>query len=151
MKRAEIAKARKEARVRLRKAGILLPADAEIEITDFGKNDYKRIGLGLIIRIAEPEYASKWLTLMPGQTCPNHYHKFIKETFFVMKGDVTMRLNGRKIYMKAGDKVTIPTRMYHKFTSKKGAVIEEVTNRQRCDDSHFEDKTIERFARIEDD
>jgi len=151
MIRADIAKARKEVQVRLRKAGILLPADAEIEITDFGKNDYKHIGLGLLIRIAEPEYASKWLTLMPGQTCPNHYHKFIKETFFVMKGDVTMWLNGKKIYMQPGDKVTIPTRMYHKFTSKKGAIIEEVTNRQIRDDSCFEDETIERYMRIEDD
>lgn len=150
MIRAEIAKARKEVQVRLRKAGILLPADAEIEITDFGKNDYKRMGLGLIIRIAEPEYASKWLTLLPGQTCPNHYHKFIKETFFVMKGDVTMWLNGRQIYMKPGDKATIPTRMYHKFSSKRGAIIEEVTNRQIRNDSHFEDKTIKRLVRIED-
>ena len=117
MKQSEVAKARQEALQMVTDAGITLAKDEEIEITDFGKGDYKKLGLGLIIRLNEPEYASKWLTVLPGQVCPNHYHKVIKETFFIIKGDVKMVLNGEETLMKAGDKVTLPIGTWHWFTS----------------------------------
>jgi len=37
------------------------------------------------------------------------------------------------------------------FTSRDGAVIEEVTNRQYPDDSIFEDRSIERYSIVEDE
>ena len=149
MKTSEIEKAKNEAGQMLSEAGIILAKDESVEITDFGKNDYKNLGLGLIVRLNEAEYASKWLTILPGQTCPNHYHKIIKETFFILKGDVTMILNNNELLMRPGDKVTLPPRTWHAFTSETGAIIEEITTHQIKDDSYFEDPSIRRYVSVE--
>jgi len=150
MKRSELEKAKRDALSMLRGAGILLAKDEEIEITDFGKNDFERIGLGLVIRVSEPEYGSKWLTLQPAQVCPNHYHKLIKETFFVITGHVRMRIGDEVVDMRAGDKLTMPPGTWHTFTSDDGAIIEEVTTRQVEGDSYFEDPGIQRTVTVED-
>ena len=150
MKRSDVEKAKTGALSMLRGAGIVLAKDEEIEITDFGKNNYPKIGLGLVIRVSEPEYGSKWLTVLPGQVCPNHSHKLIKETFFVIKGDVMMRMGDEVVDMRAGDKLTMPAGTWHTFTSDGGAIIEEVTTRQVKDDSYFEDADIQRYVTVED-
>ena len=152
MKKDAIEKARNDAHKMLKDAGVVLGKDEEIEITDFGKDDYARVGLGLIIRVNEPEYGSQWLTVMPGQVCPNHYHKVVKETFIIIKGDVKMWVNNEAIDMKVGDKLTMPPGTWHKFTSKEGSVIEEITSPKVEDaDSFFEDEDIERYVTVEED
>jgi len=151
MKKSEVENAKGDALKMLKDAGIVLAKDEEVEIRDFGKNNYETLGLGLIVRINEPEYASKWLTVLPGQTCPNHYHKFIKETFFIIRGDVRMVMDNDELEMKSADKVTLPVGTWHKFSSTNGAVIEEITTHQVTDDSYFEDPTIQRYVTIEDD
>jgi D-lyxose ketol-isomerase len=149
MKQSDVEDAKQNTLTMLHEAGISLCHDEEIEITDFGKNNFEKIGLGLIIRLNEPEYASKWLTVLPGQMCPNHYHKIIKETFFIIKGDVTMNLDGEEILMKPGDKVTLAAGTWHTFSSTNGAVIEEITTHQEPDDSYFEDTGIQRYITVE--
>lgn len=150
MKKEEVEHGRIRAEKSLAEAGITLGSGQEIEITDFGKGDFAKLGLALVIRVAEFEYASKWLVIFPGQTCPNHYHEKIKETFFIIKGSVAMKLNNRTIEMKAGDQVTLEPGTWHTFTSENGAIIEEVTNRQYPDDSIFEDGDIQRYITVED-
>ena len=103
------------------------------------------------MRLNEAEYASKWLTLLPGQTCPNHYHKLIKETFFIIKGDVRMIVGGDVTDMGPSDKVTLAPGAWHAFSSEEGAVIEEITTHQEKDDSYFEDPTISRYMEIEEE
>ena len=150
MKKQEVAKAQTEAQRMLDEAGIVLGPTHEIEITDFGKDSFATLGLALIIRVSELEYASKWLVVFPGQVCPNHYHNKIKETFFIIKGDVTIWVDGQEIEMKPGDQLTMDRGTWHKFISNGGAVIEEVTNRQHRNDSIFEDQSIQRYVTLED-
>ena len=149
VKASEIEEARVEAEAMLADAGIVLSTSEEIEITDFGKKEYRKTGLGLVVRLNEQEYASKWLTLLPGQSCPNHFHKIIKETFFIISGDVRMELGEKIVEMKPSDKITLPAGTWHKFSSANGAVIEEITTHQVKDDSYFEDPSIERYVTIE--
>ena len=151
MRVAEVEKAREEAARMLNEAGIILPRDAEIEITDFGQDDFYRIGLALVIRVDEPEYASKWLVVFPGQLCPAHSHEKIKETFFLMRGDVKLWLgeNQQVVELNPGESVTLEPNTDHAFTSAEGAIIEEVTNRQYKEDSIFRDPEIVRWATLE--
>jgi D-lyxose ketol-isomerase len=151
MKRSEVENARQAALSQLQEAGIALAKDEEIEVTDFGRNDYRRLGLALVVRVQEPEYASKWLTVLPGQVCPNHRHEQIKETFIIIRGDVELRMGADTVSMRAGDKVPMAPGPWHEFTSGGGAVIEEITTRQVRDDSWFEDPLVRRFATLEDD
>ncbi|MBN1837531.1 MAG: cupin domain-containing protein, partial [Spirochaetales bacterium] len=81
-----------------------------------------------------------------GQVCPNHYHKLIKETFIVIRGDITLSIDGERHVLSAGETITLPPGTWHEFTSSAGAVVEEVTTRQHPDDSCFADETIRRYV-----
>jgi D-lyxose ketol-isomerase len=149
LKKNEYLKAQREAKKAIKEAGIPLPKGADIEIADFGLNDFKKTGLGLFIKINEPEYCSKWLVVFPGQTCPYHQHKNKKETFFVIKGTVEMMIENKKYILKPGESLTLPQNTYHSFTSKKGAVIEEVSTYDTSEDNYFKDQRIIRDTVVE--
>ncbi len=144
MNKKDFIKAQKDVVKALKDAGIILPKGADIEIVDFGLNEYDKTGLGIYIKINEPEYCSKWMVTKAGQTCPNHKHKIKKETFFVIKGIVELTIDDNMIILKPGDSYTIKKGNYHSFTSKKGAVIEEVSTFDSNADNYFTDKRINR-------
>lgn len=132
----------------MKEANIPLPKSAEIEITDFGLDNFKKLGLGLYIKVNEPEYCSKWLVVFPGQVCPYHMHRDKKETFIVMKGTVELTFEDKKIILKPGDSYTLEQNTYHTFTSKRGAVIEEVSTYDTNADNYFRDEKIVRDTLI---
>jgi D-lyxose ketol-isomerase len=142
MNQKEFAKAQADVKKALKDAGIVIPKGAEIEIVDFGLNEYDKTGLGIYLKVNEPEYCSKWMVLKPGQTCANHKHKNKKETFFVIKGIVDLRIGDKLIKLKPGNSYTLRKNTNHTFTSKKGAVIEEVSTHDENADSYFTDKRI---------
>lgn len=150
MKRAEVETYRERTWQILGAAGIPLAERAEIEIADFGLNDFERNGLALVVRINEPEYCSKWLVLLPGQRCPEHSHKLKKETFFVHAGNVHLRVEGREVTLRPGQSLTLAPCTPHEFWSGGGAVIEEVSTHDENFDSYFADPRIIRDPLIED-
>jgi len=144
MTKKEYLKAQSYVKKALKDAGIILPKNAEIEIVDFGLNNFDKIGLGIYLKVNEPEYCSKWMVLKPGQTCPYHKHKKKKETFFCIKGVVDLTVKDKIIKLKPGDSYTLKRGEYHTFTSKTGAVIEEVSTFDSNADNYFMDKSINR-------
>jgi D-lyxose ketol-isomerase len=151
MKRSEYTAAQEEVRKILGAANIALSPRDEIEVVDFGFGDYRRRGLGIVVRVNEPEYCSKWLTLLPGQVCIDHYHNFKKETFFCIKGIVEINLPGKKVTLKPGEKYTLTPGTLHNFTSKDGAVVEEVSMHDENADSIFPDASVVRDVRVQED
>jgi D-lyxose ketol-isomerase len=149
MKKNEYKKAQKEVKQIFKDANIPLPQNAEIEITDFGLNEFRKTGLGLYVKVNEPEYCSKWMVLLPGQTCPFHYHKKKKETFIVMKGIVKLSTEAEEITLKPGATYTLSKNTYHTFTSKNGAIVEEVSTFDSNADNYFKDKRIIRDTPVE--
>lgn len=150
MKRSEVEREQAVVRAMLADAGIALSSDEEIEIADMGLGRYRQDGLGLVVRINEPEYCSKWLTLLPGQRCPLHWHKLKKETFFGIKGEVHLDADGERIVLRPGDRYTIVPGVEHSFSSPAGAVIEEVSTHDENSDSYFHDLRIVREPQIEE-
>ncbi|HEY3328660.1 MAG TPA: cupin domain-containing protein [Capsulimonadaceae bacterium] len=152
MKRSEVVYEQKVVRDLLESAGIpVTVADSEIEIADFGLGHYREEGLGVIVRVNEPEYCSKWLTLLPGQACPWHFHKKKKETFFVHSGEVEMSCGSENLTLKPGDRYTIGVGTDHTFSSKSGAVIEEVSTHDENSDSYFRNENVVRDPIVEED
>jgi D-lyxose ketol-isomerase len=149
MKQSEVLREQEIVRGMLTQAGIVVGAKQAVEIADFGLGRYRQEGLGLVVRVNEPEYCSKWLTLLPGQTCPWHHHRLKKETFFVHTGDVTLRAGDETVELKPGDSYTIPPGVDHEFTSVAGAVIEEVSTHDENADSYFRNPEIVRDPIIE--
>ena len=142
MKMSEVRSAQEEVREILADAGIPLAPDAKVEIADFGLGKYRAVGLGLVVRVNEPEYCSKWLTLLPGQWCPWHHHDVKKETFFIHKGAVKMELPDGVLTLNPGDQYTMEPGTDHAFGSEAGAVVEEVSTHDENADSIFRDPNI---------
>ncbi len=151
MKRSEVTAAQAQTRRQLEAAGLIISDDLEIEIADFGLNRFAQEGLGIVVRVNEPEYCSKWLTLWPGQECPAHYHNLKKETFFVLQGEVEVIADGKAITLKTGERYTLRPGVRHSFGSLGGAVIEEVSTHDENSDSYFDDPNIRREPMIEGD
>lgn len=149
MTKNEVAAAQELARRRFAEAGIVIGSDADIEIADFGLDHWMVEGLGLLVRINESEYCSKFMTLEPGQVCPLHYHKMKKETFFTLAGDVELWADGEIIALAPGQSHTIKPGVLHSFKSHGGAVIEEVSTHDENSDSYFQNPKIVRDTRIE--
>ncbi len=151
MKRSEVTAAQAKTRHQLEDAGLVISDDLEIEVADFGLNRFAQQGLGIVVRVNEPEYCSKWLTLWPGQKCPLHYHKLKKETFFVLQGEMELVADGEAITLKTGERYTLRPGVRHSFSSSGGAVIEEVSTHDENSDSYFDDPNIRREPMIEGD
>jgi D-lyxose ketol-isomerase len=150
MKRSEVRAAQAETRRQLEDAGLTVADGLEIEIADFGLGRFAQEGLGLVVRVNEPEYCSKWLTLLPGQECPTHFHKLKKETFFVLRGQVALTADDETIILKTGNRYTLRPGVRHSFGSAGGAVIEEVSTHDENSDSYFDDPNIVRDPVIEE-
>jgi D-lyxose ketol-isomerase len=150
MKRTDVTRYQEGALSRLVSAGITIRDPEQIEIADFGLGEYEKTGLALYVRINEPEYCSKWLVLEPGQTCPPHYHKIKKETFFVVSGRAEVTIGDRTMSLEPGGRATVPVGVLHAFTSSQGAVLEEVSTHDENADSYFLDPRIVREPAIEE-
>ncbi len=151
MKHREVAAAQAQVRRQIEEAGLPLAPDAHIEITDFGLGRFAREGLGSVIRVNEPEYCSKYLTLLPGQECPRHFHKLKKETFFALRGEVSLDVDGEPVHLSPGMRYTLEPGTKHSFRSDTGAVIEEVSTHDENSDSYFDDPAIVRDPAITGD
>lgn len=151
MNRSKVIQAQAKARQQLEAAGLFVAESLIIEIADFGLGRYESIGLGLVVRVNETEYCSKWLTLLPGQECPTHYHKLKKETFFVLHGQVEVAADEHEVSLKPGDSYTLKPGVRHSFRSVGGAVIEEVSTHDENSDSYFDDPSIVRDPAVIED
>lgn len=151
MKRSEVVDAQVQVLSQLKAAGVVVDPNEAIEIADFGLGRWQEMGLGIIVRVNEPEYCSKWLTLAPGQECPLHWHKLKKETFFCLAGEVRLLADDKTVHLTPGEKYTILPGIRHSFGSLAGAVIEEVSTHDENSDSYFFDAAIVRDPVIEED
>src|SRR5581483_4571225 len=89
------------------------------------------------------EYCKKVIVLLPGQCHPEQHHKHKDETFHILYGDITLALDGVEQVRKANEVVLIPRGVKHQFTSRSGAVIEEVSSYHDKNDSFYTDPAID--------
>ena len=70
------------------------------------------------------------------------FHKVKDETFFILYGEVNLKLDGKLIVLKEGDSISITPNSIHGFGSKNGAIIEEVSSNHQSSDSYYLDEKI---------
>lgn len=169
MKRADYDKIKREAIALYEKAGIVL-TDAEkenIEIFDAGLGDVRNTGLCLVIYVNTKRCCAKELALIPGQTCPEHYHPPVpeigyegkEETFRCRYGEVRLYVPGEKncdpvhpegtftvfheIVLRPGEQYTLEKNTKHWFTAgPEGAVVSEFSTSSYDEYDVFTDKRI---------
>ena len=69
-------------------------------------------------------------------------HKNKKETFHVIHGEVELYLDGECFDLRSGDVQTISQSVKHRFFSRSGCVIEEISSTHDGLDSIYTDEQI---------
>lgn len=123
-------------------AGIALGSEYEIELSHhYGMKNFRQTG-ATIINVINRAYCKKLIVVLPGQNHPEHFHKEKEESFQVLYGDLECEIEGSISQMEAGDIITVPRGKTHSFTSRNGAVFEEISTTHKKGDSYYTDETI---------
>jgi D-lyxose ketol-isomerase len=146
--------------------------ESSIEVAGFGLGIPHQIGLQLVTYVNTPRCCAKELVLLPGQTCPEHYHPPFEgtpgkeETFRVRAGTVYLYVPGdpspapyvtparaehftvwRELRLEAGDQYTIPPGTKHWFQAPDGpAIVSEFSTQSRDEFDVFTDPEIVRVG-----
>ena len=134
-----------EMKRRLDAWGLVMP-EVEPLVTQFGLNRFRDVGLieYWVANEEEAGYCGKFLFVFDGQACPLHRHAVKHETFFVVKGEVKMTVDGGERRLRAGDTLVMPAGQGHTFTGVGPALLLEVSMPSRLEDNFFADKRIGR-------
>jgi sialic acid synthase SpsE/mannose-6-phosphate isomerase-like protein (cupin superfamily) len=133
----------KQIRQLLSNANIVVPGEAQLEISHhFGIDRFHEIGC-TIFTVINREYCKKLILMLPGQSHPEQFHKIKEETFLILHGDVTITLDGEIKSLDVGDITTVHREVKHTFSSEHGAVIEEISSTHHCNDSYYSDENIQ--------
>jgi mannose-6-phosphate isomerase-like protein (cupin superfamily) len=113
-------------------------------VLDFGLGRFEEIGLieYWIANEIDEGYCGKYLFVFDRQTCPAHRHQDKHETFFIVKGSVTMHYGERVFEMGPGDVLPVSQGMPHSFTGKGPALLLEVSRPCLISDNAFENREI---------
>jgi len=138
-----------DAKGMLSEAHVVLADDDEVELSHhYGIERFRHTG-ALIVNVVNREYCKKLVFVFPGQKHPNHRHNVKEETFQLIWGDLELCRNGIPAQLKRGQKVLIERGTWHSFTSRNGAIFEEVSTTHVKGDSYYEDETISRMDLIQ--
>lgn len=123
-------------------AGIALGGQFEVELSHhYGLKQFRRTG-AVIISIINREYCKKLIVVLPGQQHPVHFHKVKEETFQLLYGDLECVVDGEAAQMQPGDTQTVLRNSKHSFSSRGGAVFEEISTTHVKGDSYYDDPEI---------
>ncbi|WP_274309193.1 N-acetylneuraminate synthase family protein [Solibacillus daqui] len=138
-----------DAKGMLFEAGIALGNDFEVELSHhYGMKNFRQTG-AVIINIVNREYCKKLIIVLPGQKHPRHLHKVKEETFQLLYGDLDVEINGTQTLMQPGDMKTVLRGQIHSFSSKSGAIFEEISTTHVKGDSYYQDKAIAKLDLME--
>lgn len=138
-----------DAKGMLFEAGIALGNDFDVELSHhYGMQHFRQFG-AIIISIVNREYCKKLIIVLPGQDHPMHAHKVKEETFQLLYGDLQVTLEDQTIEMKPGDIQTVLRGQKHAFSSRTGAIFEEISTTHVRNDSYYEDPKIAKLDPLE--
>lgn len=121
---------------------IAIPGGTDLEISHhYGLEKFDQFGLTMLT-VVNRGYCKKLLVVLPGQWHPEQYHNQKEETFHILAGEVELELDKTPQTMKRGDVVTVEPGVRHAFTSKTGAIIEEISSTHFANDSFYTDESI---------
>ncbi len=121
---------------------IVVPGGVEIEISHhYGLDQFEKYGL-VMLTVVNRDYCKKLLVTLPGQIHPEQYHEKKEETFHVLHGELELVLDGVTHTLRKGGVVTVMPNVRHAFSSKIGAVVEEISTTHHVGDSYYVDPEI---------
>lgn len=146
--REKVIQIRNKIRQTIRDNHLVIPQKCQLEISHhFGLECFEETGLCMLTILNNPQYCKKLLFVLPGQHHPEQYHKIKHETFIVLVGEVILTLDGQEQTLNAGDVAVINPNQRHAFTTRTGAVIEEISTQSVPSDSYYTDDRINQTSK----
>lgn len=120
--------------------GLVMP-DVPPLVFDFGAGDVSAVGETefWIANELEHGYCGKFMFLFSGQRCPKHLHNEKHETFFLVKGKLSMIYGNEEITMDPGDIVAVDTGVFHTFIALENSLVLEISRPSILSDNVFAD------------
>jgi sialic acid synthase SpsE/mannose-6-phosphate isomerase-like protein (cupin superfamily) len=126
----------------MRTSRTIVPSQLELEISHhYGLDQFRRFG-STTITVVNREYCKRVILCLPGQTHPEQWHELKDETYHLLYGEIELTLDGAKRTVHQNEVVVIPRGVKHEFTSREGAVIEEISSAYSQSDSYYTDTSI---------
>lgn len=121
---------------------VTYPANAELEISHhYGLDHFSDVGVSMIT-VVNREYCKKLLVLLAGQEHPEQWHDVKEETFHVLHGELSLWLDESHMELAPGDVVVVERGVRHRFSTRTGCIIEEISTRHEGIDSFYVDPAI---------
>lgn len=122
--------------------GLTMPTSVMTLVLHAGRNEFGKTGAAEFWVADEEEqgYCGKFLYVFDGQTCPYHCHKMKHETFYVVKGKISMNSEGKVFDLEQGNVFAMPQGTYHSFTGLGNALLLEVSKPSVPNDNFFADQ-----------
>jgi len=131
-----------DAKGMLYEANIDFGREFTIELSHhYGMEHFRHVG-ALIVTVVNREYCKKLIVVLPGQKHPPHLHKVKEETFHLLWGDLLINLDDRALTLGRGDTVLVERGVRHAFTTRGGAIFEELSTTHVAGDSYYDDERI---------
>lgn len=138
-----------EAQGMLHEAGITIGPDVEVELSHHrGIANFRETG-AIFITVVNRDYCKKLGVLLPEQSHPTHQHHVKEETFHMLWGDLEVVCDAQTVRMKPGDTLLVQPGTAHSFTTRRGAIFEEISTRSQRADSFYDDTRIQRLDPME--
>ena len=64
----------------------------------------------------------------------------------VVRGDLTITLDGEEKQLHPGDQITVPPGVWHSFGTQNGVVFEEISTTSHREDSYYKDPNISKLS-----
>ena len=126
----------------LKNKKITIPTKPRLEISHhYGIEKFYKFGITMIT-VINKIYCKKLIIILPNQKHPAQFHKKKQESFFILYGKVNLKINKKNLNLNPGDLKTIKPGEIHEFSSKTGAIIEELSTTSMINDSFYIDKSI---------
>jgi len=134
-----------DAKGMLYEANIDFGREYTIELSHhYGMDHFRHVG-ALIVTVVNREYCKKLIVVLPGQKHPAHMHKLKEETFHLLWGDLCINLDDKALTLRRGDTVLVERGMKHSFTTRGGAIFEELSTTHVTGDSYYDDERIRKL------
>jgi len=126
----------------VKQSGVTIPNGSDLEISHhYGVEQFNKYGI-CMITVINREYCKKLIIVLPGQNHPEQYHLQKEETFHLLYGDLDLVLDNKVSKCNVGDVVLVEPNVRHAFSSRYGAIIEEISSTHIKDDSFYTDEKI---------
>lgn len=128
----------------LRGWGLVMPPGEPL-VLHFGLDEFERLGEieYWIVNDTANAYCGKFLFLFEGQRCPLHHHRTKDETSYIVRGALSMEVDGEERRLVAGDVLKLAPGRRHTFAAVDGpALVLEVSLPSIAGDNFFADPRI---------